>query len=49
MASGSKKPNFERARDKLAERIKKHGGVDSEKAHKIAADTAREAEKKSTR
>lgn len=34
-----------KARDKLAERLVKQGGMDSEKAHKTAAETARESER----
>ncbi len=37
--------NWERGRDKYAERLKKHTGTSSEKAHQEAAKVARRAEK----
>lgn len=41
----SGKRDFERGRDKLAERLKKHTGATSEQAHQEAAKVARRAEK----
>ena len=40
-----KKPNYERATEKLAERLTKHGNMSSEQAHKVASETCREREK----
>ncbi len=45
----SRKPTEEskhKARDFIAERLKKHSGMTSEKAHREAADVARRVERK---
>lgn len=46
-STADKQKGMERGRDKLAERLVRHGGMDSEKAHKVASETVRDGEKKS--